>query len=158
MTTIAWDGVTLAADSQSQVGSMIVSLKEQKIFEADKKHPLKINGRRIQVIGICGDMSAKDEIWQTLSSGVNFSTAFNELSDFSIIAIDFDGKAFVVSKNKDEKHAYVYEAEAPLAIGSGDSFAMGAMKSGKSAEEAVKVAMSLDVYSGGEVNYCKIKG
>ncbi|QXX82949.1 hypothetical protein J6836_00715 [Providencia sp. R33] len=156
MTTIAWDGATLAADSQSQVGSMIVNLKEQKIFKAGNEHPLKINGRRIQVIGICGDMSAKDEIWQTLSSGVNFGTAFNELSDFSIIAIDFDGKAFVVSKNKDEKHAYVYETEAPLAIGSGDSFAMGAMKSGKSAEEAVKVAISLDVYSGGDVNSYKI--
>lgn len=43
-----------------------------------------------------------------------------------------------------------------LSWGSGSSFALGAMKQGADARTAVEVAMSLDVYTGGEVMYHKI--
>jgi 20S proteasome alpha/beta subunit len=38
-----------------------------------------------------------------------------------------------------------------VALGSGGPFAMGAMQAGASAEEAVRAAIQLDVYSGGDI-------
>jgi len=42
------------------------------------------------------------------------------------------------------------------AIGSGQSFAMGAMLNGASALEAVSIASMLDPYTGGDVKFCDV--
>jgi hypothetical protein len=44
------------------------------------------------------------------------------------------------------------------AIGSGGDFALGAMAAGASADEAVRAAMSLDIYSGGSVQVVQAFG
>jgi len=43
------------------------------------------------------------------------------------------------------------ELDVPMAVGSGSTFAMGAMLAGATPEEAVHIAMKLDPYTGGEV-------
>lgn len=150
MTTIAWDGKTLASDSQSQVGSMIVSKNEQKIFPATSKW--SINGHPVKAIAIAGDNAATHEIINHLQEGLLFDSEFSQITDFNLIAVVRDGFAFVVSKNKGDTRAYIFDVFEEFAIGSGDVYAMAAMKSGKTAAEAIVVAMSLDVYSGGEVH------
>ena len=45
----------------------------------------------------------------------------------------------------------------PYAIGSGASYALGAMDAGATAKEAVKIA-SRDVYTGGIIRTHKLKG
>lgn len=49
--------------------------------------------------------------------------------------------------------------QQPIALGSGQDFAITAIQLGKSAKEAVKAAIALDPYSGGEIQTvkCKIK-
>ena len=42
------------------------------------------------------------------------------------------------------------------AIGSGQSFAMGAMLNGASALEAISIAARLDPYTGGDVKFCEV--
>ncbi|HHR6050820.1 TPA: hypothetical protein ACS7Z1_000059 [Providencia alcalifaciens] len=149
MTTIAWDGKTLASDSQSQVGNMIVSKNEQKIFPATSEW--SINGYPVKAIAIAGDSAATYEIINHLQKGLLFDSEFSQITDFNLIAVIRADFAFVVSKNKDDTRAYICDVFEEFAIGSGDAYAMAAMKSGKTAKEAVEVAISLDVYSGGIV-------
>ena len=47
--------------------------------------------------------------------------------------------------------------DVPMSVGSGSCFALAAMKAGNSAEEAVKVACELDVYSGGEITIVQLE-
>lgn len=43
------------------------------------------------------------------------------------------------------------------AVGSGSHFALGAMDAGKTAYEAVKIAINRDIYSGGKIRRVKVK-
>ncbi|UBX49459.1 hypothetical protein LDO51_01115 [Providencia alcalifaciens] len=57
MTTIVWDGKTLASDSQSQVGSMVTSIDSPKIHRPQHGKWV-INNSEIKTIGIAGDITA----------------------------------------------------------------------------------------------------
>lgn len=152
MTTIAWDGKTLASDGQSQVGNMIISTDKQKIFH----HPYdewRINGDVIKAIGISGDTSCIDEVIAKLRSGITYKTEFTSVVDFCLIGVTGNGCAYGLSKDKDDVLPSIFKVGDMFTIGSGDVYAMAAMKSGKTAVEAVEVAISLDVYSGGKVRY-----
>lgn len=150
MTTIAWDGKTLASDSQSQVGSMITSLNNQKIHQPQHGKWV-INNSEIKAIGITGDTSCVDEVISKLHDGITYESEFASIVDFCLIAVTNKGAAYGLSKDKGDILPSIFRVGDMFAIGSGDVYAMAAMKSGKTAKEAVEVAISLDVYSGGEI-------
>ena len=152
MTTIAWDGKTLASDSQSQVGSMITSMGSRKIHHPDNVK-WQINGCDIKAIGIAGDTSCIDEVVAKLQSGITYQTEFTSIVDFCLIGVTASGSAYGLSKDKGDVLPSIFEVGDMFSIGSGDAYAMAAMKSGKTAVEAVEIAVSLDVYSGGEIQY-----
>ncbi len=158
MTTIAWDGKTLASDGQSQVGNMIISRDKQKIFSPTDGVNWLINGEKIQAIGVAGDTSCIDEVIAKFPEDIVYDTEFTSIVDFCFIAITETGSSYGVVKDKGDTLASIFSVGDMFAIGSGDVYAMAAMKSGKSAEEAVKVAISLDVYSGGDINSYKVLG
>lgn len=66
-----------------------------------------------------------------------------------------DGKCFFVSVN-DQGYCKHDEMTENFTIGSGGDFALSAMDFGCSAKDAVKYAMTRDVYSGGRVRVFKV--
>lgn len=133
-TTVAYDGVTLAADSQTTTSNL-------KQFDFQKIHRIKGS-----LVGTCG----------TATDGLKFihwlESADREFDEFPTMESGF--RAIVVDKGEVfeyENCEYPLPSKAPVAIGSGKDFAMGAMLAGKTAADAVRIAEKLDIYTGGEV-------
>lgn len=131
MTTIAWDGKTLAADSLGdKCGWKIPS---QKIIRLR-------DGRLYGTAGAFGQCLAVAD-WLNHRDG-----GAPEAEDAGGIIIGLDGHAYAV-----ERHATLIRLPKTAAAGSGRDFALAAMRCGKTAAEAVKIAIEFDVYSGGRV-------
>lgn len=151
MTTVAWDGKTLASDSQASTGDVVCSKKEQKIYEAPSSG-WSIYGDKVLAIGCSGDCGAEMELQDLLSNGLNYSTEFLPTFSFSSIAIIGIGRAYIISKDKGETRANISLQVEPYAIGSGSLIARTAMRCGKDARSAVQVAIEMDCFSGGSVD------
>lgn len=67
-----------------------------------------------------------------------------------------DGKVYYTGVTADCEYFY-NEITYNHAIGSGSNFAISAMDFGKSAKDAVKHAMTRDIYSGGKISVCDVK-
>lgn len=133
MTTIAWDGKTLASDSQSNT-SFITQKKSNKL------HNLK--DKVIATSGCSG-------------TGIAFSKGeferFPDMEADALFVIKKTGKCFYQGMQHSIPCGKIH------AIGTGADFAMGAMLAGATALEAVKIAIKLDPNSGGRVQSVKIK-
>lgn len=139
MTTIAFDGITLAADSQ-QNGSYIDQLHTQKICQQGSLF-----------IGYCGEVQQAMLVSRWLKDQTKPKPSAADLKDYESIVIK-GGKAYQLN----DLCEFVPIGK-PCAIGSGSDFAMGAMLAGKSATEAVRIAIKLDPHSGGKVRSLKVK-
>lgn len=131
MTTIAFDGKTLASDSLVTCDGMICG-------DVTKIH--RIDGG---YIGCAGDLSDIASVVYWLQGT---SDKPKDVSVFSAIIVLDDGRAFEM-----DERMVRFQCAIPNAVGSGAKYALTAMKLGKSASEAVEVAISMDIYSGGEV-------
>lgn len=130
MTCIAWDGKTLAADKRcSQGGTVGVATK---IY--------RINGL---LIGGAGEVSFINEMIHWVKEGrdlAKFPASQRDKDDWQpILLIEGDGSASLYDRSPhpvrlEQKH---------IAIGSGCEFARAAMYLGKTAREAVEVAIAL---------------
>jgi|TARA_R110002167_G_scaffold543_4_gene2436 ATP-dependent protease HslVU (ClpYQ) peptidase subunit len=111
-------------------------------------------------------------------NGVQFFIAGNVTDDEQVISCYFEGEdviedvegtpcaEFIIADGLDvyyggiEVHGFwkmKIRTGTPYAIGSGASYALGAMDAGATAKEAVKIA-SRDVYTGGIIRTHKLKG
>ena len=143
MTTIAIKDGMVAADTM-QCGSFIDPIKAEKIFRIDNANDLLGREGSHIIIGGSGSMSEIQgfKYW-VINSGLIEEYVWLEEANFFIL---------------DEKGVWSYESTphpvlcgSTFAFGSGDGFAMGAMKHGASPEEAVRVAMELCPWTGGDV-------
>lgn len=134
MTTIATDGKTIAADGQSTAGDMVTSLESVKLARLPDG----------SIIGGCGDLSPMRRAINCLHAPDAHPDDFT--GEFTLLRLYPDGK--IVSY---EGCLFAFELPAPVAIGSGREFAMGAMLAGKKPSEAVEIAKQRDIYSGGNV-------
>lgn len=133
MTTIATDGKTMAADTQ-QHGQYIDQFVLQKIQLIDKS-----------LVGVAGN---------TLCAQLFFQWLWNKKSeDEPILGKTFEALIIGRVVLYMNKRLIPIEVGAPAAIGSGARYAMGAMLAGATPEEAVRIAMQLDPFTGGEVKY-----
>jgi hypothetical protein len=132
MTTIAWDGHTLASDRQSTWGG--TATKTRKIFRA--KHP---DGR--SVIYGCSGITHE---CQAFTRWIDGEISQPDLTDLIILSIDQNGRIWYAS------HTLLWARlhTKQWAIGSGCDYALGAMASGKTAAEAIRIASRLDVNTG----------
>lgn len=151
MTTVAWDGRTLASDSQASAGDAVCTLREQKLFYPRDNEEWVVNGERILAIGYSGDCGAEFEVQDLMRSGLTYASTFNPKSEFSALAVAGAGRVWIISKGTDNAHASISLQLDPYAIGSGGMIARTAMRCGKHAIDAVQVAIEMDVYSGGKV-------
>ncbi|MDX7992879.1 hypothetical protein [Xenorhabdus littoralis] len=158
MTTIAWDGKNMASDSQSSMGDLVCSISEQKIHIPKKGETWIINNHEIAAIGMSGDCGSEMELIDKLKAGINYDTEFSPVRDFSAIAVVSPLFAYLLFKDKSTTHALISKQIEPVAIGSGGICAQVAMLCGKNAMEAVDIAKTLDIYSGGDTRSFRVIG
>lgn len=140
MTTIAFKDGILAADS------LITEGNERVGFIT------KIGRLECGVLyGAAGRLSTAQKFMAWVETGMD-----GDPPDFTDKDGDQNGKGFVIIDSEIiEFGAHGAVDKIPLvtsySIGSGAAYARGAMEAGLSAEEAVKVACEIDVFSGGPV-------
>ena len=133
MTTIAWDGYVLAADSLEERGNYISSRSIKKIREK--------NGVFYAITGTHSIFDALIEWHQ------------NDAVPDKMPKISDDNSSILIAIGGGECYAFYTDLPypdriyPPMAFGSGWQFAIGAMKNGATAEEAVRIAIDCDTHT-----------
>ena len=141
MTTIAWDGKTLAADRRvSGCGGILITCK---IIRAP-------DGR---LIGVSGRASACEALrqWMLTKSG-DPPVPLRDEAWGDIIEIEPDGAVYFWGE-----WGRFLVLNDEVAIGSGQQFARAAMACGKSAAEAVEIAALFDEQTGDGVDVLRLE-
>lgn len=145
MTTIAWDGKTLAADRQANVGSLKREVtKIRRLYDKKADH--------FVLVGLSGDLMWLGSLCAWVENGrdpAEFPAHQKDKDDWQpFLVIENDG-----SVSHYERSPYPIRPESRyFAMGSGRDFATAAMFCGKTAAEAVGVAMHLDAATGQGIN------
>lgn len=147
MTTIAYKDGVMAADSRSTRNGTIVSERCCKIFKAK-------NG---WLIGWTGSAPLIDKIKEWADGGCEGEPPAipkngDDTSSGLALIVKGDGSIWEL-----DHHGVLDPVNGDfMAEGSGWEIAMGAMAAGKSAIEAVEVAKTLDIYTGGDVQSVRL--
>lgn len=140
MTTVVYDGKTLAADRQvtygrtKQLGTKVYRLKDV-------------------VVGICGDASKAIEVVDWLSRGSPKRGVPDDVGGMSLIMVSLEtGECWTMTGSLSR-----FPCHPPVSIGSGCMAALAALHCGATAVQAVEAASNVDIYTGGGVDYVDIK-
>lgn len=132
MTTVAWDGRTLVADSAATTDSRKITT--HKLFRlADGS-----------LVGGAGTLTEIREMVAWLNSGSDPET-LPECSDCDLLLVKTDGSVLEFSGSADG----IPVLDKVAAIGSGAEYAIGAMLAGKPARRAVEIAAMRDPFTRG---------
>lgn len=144
MTTIAWDGKTLAADGQVTVGdSGIMTLKRQKIFK---------NVGMFDVLAFAGSL---EPVGEFLEWAKNPGDGVPPEGEYTVIFAVDGTLHYSHMKTPIMQSVEIGKGDID-AWGSGAAYALGAMRSGKTAVQAVNIAIQCDAYTGGKVRSVRI--
>lgn len=141
MTTICYKENVLASDSLTTCGDIV--------FDNDVKKLVRV---KIGWIGCCGETDAAEKLAMYLNGQGDESTTHN--INVKAILMQDNGDTYYIASRGDTLHRSRVTSDC-WAIGSGYEIALGAMSSGLSAIEAVKVAIERDIYSGGKIQSVK---
>jgi hypothetical protein len=135
MTTVAFDGKTLAADNM-MVARGGIPIVRTKIYKTTKNSKWK-------AVGAAGNSYCIVPVVDYIR-GVSKKVPeqFPE-EEGTILLIDKNNKPWMMNGKQ-----VPIEVCVPFAIGSGGDYALGAMAAGKTASEAVAIAATLDVNTG----------
>lgn len=150
MTTIAWDGNLLAADSrETSTGMGITTDKAIKLWTIDpEKH--SYDGEGVIAFGCAGTAGGSRILKALLEEGLTALTSVPDKVDFTAIIVTAAGKGHWLYT--DEDYAFVLgEPVLTDSVGSGAAYARAAMALGKDAKTAIEFAMRFDQCTGGEV-------
>ena len=145
MTTCAFDGKTLATDRQvtfTTPGGIRLAHSTQKLF------PLEDNDC-FQVAAFAGNTDHLYRVLMALESN-NYEPLDLE-GEFEVILVDWLGGAWTVTKAMSP-----LEVDTLWATGSGGEIALGAMKAGATAEQAVVIASEVDLGTGKGIDVYEI--
>lgn len=149
MTTIAWDGITIAHDSQATAGNLVIA-NVQKLFPSPQS--LFIFGEEASLITCSGNNS--DHRYAVHFMRNCTEDGLLEMADeLSFCAWVFTnaGRCWAIQKQSDNVIPSVYEVIPPATVGSGSDIAMTAMYLGQTAEQAVITASVLDAFTDSNV-------
>ncbi len=132
MSTICCDGKTVAADGRSICGDSIVDTDFEKIILKD--------GRIFGVVGTAGSLNP---VVAWILEGAD-PDKMPKIAEFSVVEFCKEGANLY---RHDVPYADLYNY--PCAFGSGQPFALAAMRAGAKPLEAVKIAAELDPGTGG---------
>jgi len=151
MTTIAWDGNILAADSrETSTGAGITTDRAVKLHRVDPETHT-YDGVGVVAFGCAGSAGGGRIIKALLQEGLTALTAIPENIDFTAILVTDDGLAHWLYTDED----YSFVLGEPIitdSVGSGSAYARAAMSLGKNAIGAIHLAMKFDPCTGGEVD------
>lgn len=136
MTTIAWDGKTLAVDSFGVRGDTVASKSVKKLF---------VNVGPFKAVAFSGTLQECEPLIKWIKKGGD-NPSLDE--GFNLVCISKKGKCFSLH---DGKALFFVKEKGVWASGSGSNIALGAMDAGATAIEAVKIACKRDIYTGGKV-------
>lgn len=139
MTTIAYDGKTIAADSLCSQGQERVPQPVQKIHVRDT-----MAGPRIFAFSGAVSMERAVIEWVNAGGDPEKQPGPGQGCEYEMIVIDRDG-----ARSYTQHSPYPFDIDAPYCVGSGNKYAIAALTLGHSASVAVEVATRLDLYSGG---------
>lgn len=145
MTTIAWDGKTLAVDSSNSMGDTMLLGSCQKIWRLDTDFG---PGNPAVWVTFTGQYQDGMQFlnWYMLGQPHDNRPTLDE----SFAALVWDPATRTLWRY--EHRLAMYVIQAPFyACGSGREYALGAMMAGANAEAAVEIACILDVWSKGPV-------
>ena len=145
MTTIAWDGKTLAADKRATVNGMAHTTK--------KLIRIKNGPMAGAICGWSNSIAVAMEMIHWLESGADIKEfpAAQRTDEWSpVILITYSQQVFVYEKGPFPIERSFSDA---MALGSGREFAMGAMAFGATSQEAIAIATKLDVYTGDGIDF-----
>ena len=143
MTTIAWDGMTLAADRQATVGNAVFMVNKLRRHEG-------------WMLAYVGDADAGEEMMEWFRAGAKpeaFPEKQREDDRFAPLLAIRAGEVFLYERTP---HPVRYPPQK-FAMGSGRDFALAAMHCGRSAAEAVEVAALFDPGTGFGVDAMEIE-
>lgn len=146
MTTLVWDGETLATDGRVSIGDMISSEDVTKVFLGNG---IQVKGEDVIAWALAGQFDVKDTIQDWLLAEASFTELNETIGDINYAIIVITTKEAYVTYSG----AVGWVPIGPLAEGSGAPYATSAMKLGCSATRAVHHAKELDIYTGGTIRY-----
>lgn len=131
MTTVAFDGITLAVDSQMSSGHLKFGFTNKLFTLYDDR-----------LVAFTGDSALIHQAITYLNSDMEKPFDIKDGDEMGGIVIAPNGVF------EFDKHLRMFPACVPWAGGSGETIALTAMHLGKSAVEAVEIACKLDKHSG----------
>lgn len=135
MTTIVWDGKTLAVDSQTSHGDRLSHKNRQKLF---------LNVGDYAAVAVAGNTCD----WPPI---INWIQGHCSPTDWQS---SWDAVAWCVREDGTCERfvsGYPETIDGPDSDGTGAEFALGAMEMGATAEQALRIAMKWCLYTGGDV-------
>lgn len=138
MTTVATDGVTIAADGLLTWGGRRLKLDEQKLRRLPDGSVVGWAGNADEAV-IAVEALARDD-------------GDEAKGDYSLLRLFPDGKLAVYVDRLIPTFT-----SPPQAIGSGGDVALGAMLAGMSAKQAVRAAARIDTSTGGTIRSRKVR-
>lgn len=136
MTTIAWDGKTVAADSRASAGNMIDAHAIVKLIRSGDT-----------IYGKLGLNALGDPLIEWYESGANPKDIPSVKEGDATLLVFRDGKCVAYNTNQ----PYPEEQKSPNAWGTGGWLALAALCANASPEEAVNIAAKFDSATGGAV-------
>jgi hypothetical protein len=134
MTTIAWDGETLATDSQGTLGDHKSGGAHKKLFR---------NVGPFVAVALSGELRSFPSVLESFKTG----DVTEDSLEVAGLCVDQHGKAWEF----DGYHWTFEKVKAKTAMGTGWALATAAMQGGADAPLALKIACKLDLYSGGRI-------
>lgn len=145
MTTIATDGVTIAADT------LAVDDSGHKTRIANKVRLVERDGR-VFAAALSGAVAPFEALIDWYAGGHEPERMPRAAFGYNLALFEAGGRIVFFSKDTPYPEPYAF----PFAMGSGRKYAYGAMAAGASPEEAVRVAMRYDASTGGDVEVLEL--
>lgn len=136
MTTIAWDGKTLAVDSFGVSGETVINKRVKKLFT---------DVGPFMAVAFSGTLQECEPLIKWIEKGGDNPPVGDH---FNLVCISKKGKCLTLH---DGDALFFVEASGMWSTGSGRNIALGAMEAGATAIEAIKIACKRDIYTGGKV-------
>lgn len=156
MTTIAVKDGIMVGDGRCSLGSTVIKDDMVKVFWINN-----------HLMGGAGRARSISTFAQWLQKHTDYTIVNQEVGDLvdlipPVLQDDEEFTALVLTPDRqvlmyDGNVALNLGQDVPASIGSGSVFALAAMDAGSSAEDAVRIAMKRDVYSGGEITVVQLE-
>lgn len=146
MTTIAWDGKTLAGDRLAVWAGL--EMRCRKVYRVVAPN------RRVALVGYTGSVAFVNAHLHWLYSGERPTFSGPDLK-WSVLMLAEGGGMWIRHDNVDYWDQIT--GRRTFAVGSGADFALAAMELGKDAVAAVRVAAKLDHGTGGGVDVVRFR-